>query len=88
MTFAGLDEAAINTSVNIFPNPAQDYLNVSWQEKVELIEVSDSRGRVLNRFYVDTMNETQINLSQYSKGVYFVHVSSEEGRSVHSFVKE
>lgn len=88
MTFAGLDEAAINTSVNIFPNPAQDYLNVSWQEKVELIEVSDSRGRVLNRFYVDTMNETQVNLSQYSKGVYFVHVSSEEGRSVHSFVKE
>jgi hypothetical protein len=88
LTFAGLDEELINSSVNIYPNPAEDKLNVEWDENVDIIEVTDSRGRVLNRFYVDTMNELQVNLSQYSNGVYFIHVSSDQGRSVHSIVKE
>jgi hypothetical protein len=88
LTFAGLDEESINSSVNIYPNPAEDKLNVEWDENVDIIEVTDSRGRVLNRFYVDTMKELQVNLSQYSNGVYFIHVSSDQGRSVHSIVKE
>ena len=34
------------------------------------------------------LNELQFNLANYSGGVYFVNVTSDQGKSVHSIIKE
>ena len=88
MSFAGIDEASINSSVSIYPNPVSKILNVAWDENIELIELTDSRGRLLKRFSVNELNELQINLANYSGGVYFVNLTSDQGKSVHSIIKE
>lgn len=72
----------------IYPNPATNSVSLTWENKVEMIEVSDSKGQILNRFFVDTMKELRINLSQYSNGVYFIHITHDTGISVRSIVKE
>ena len=84
--FAGLEET-INESVAIYPNPTSGDVMISWEEDVQFIEITDSKGKLLNKINVENLNETLVDLSSYSNGVYFIHVNSTDGHSVYNIVK-
>ena len=84
--FAGLEET-INESVAIYPNPTSGDVMISWEEDVQFIEIKDSKGKLLNKINVENLNETLVDLSSYSNGVYFIHVNSTDGHSVYNIVK-
>ena len=85
-TNVGIEEHLAN-SVVLFPNPANDIINVQCSMfNVQSVEVIDVYGKVINTLNV-TENPTRINVSSLANGMYFVRVTTEMGVVTKQFVK-
>lgn len=79
--------------LEIFPNPVIDQLQVKIPESlssINSIEVTDLYGRMLYREKLEN-NQRQLNLntSDYSPGVYLIHVHiGDNQRVVSKFIKQ
>lgn len=79
---SGIDEKNANISVNVYPNPASEYIkidvdNIDKQLNYELIDIS---GKKLTIGTVRDMKE--INIEQLSTGTYFIKVYDNNSRVV------
>ena len=80
------------TEINVYPNPATSFINVEvTSDKAQQFSASmvDMMGKTV---YVDQFNHDggtgmyKINVNNLSKGVYFLHLDSENGQSVQKIV--
>jgi len=83
----GIMENNLQNSIVIFPNPANDFLNIKLSEHFESIEITNIIGQVLYSNKV-TDSFIQINISSYSSGVYFIRLQGKKGMATKQFVKE
>ena len=73
--------------VNIYPNPYNDFLNVSLDYKDKILwEISDIRGRVVKSGF--DSNIWQINTSQLLNGIYFLRLKKNENELIYKIVKQ
>jgi len=88
------DVEATNADINIFPNPAAEYVTITADfDQVEnniTYIVTDATGRVVymeNRAGIqnDVLN---LDVANYTQGVYFVTIQTENGTSTQRFVKQ
>lgn len=85
--FVGVNEQAANFgSLNIYPNPAKDQINLNVNmvsgENVSF-QITNSLGQVVlveNRSLVNGNNNVQLNTSKLTSGVYFVTIASETSK--------
>jgi subtilisin-like proprotein convertase family protein len=75
-------------NVNIYPNPTSGQLKIEWDGVVNTIELTDSRGRLLRAIDSHVMNNIDIDLDEYSNGVYFIHLLTNDGRIVQDLIKQ
>jgi len=64
--------------LNIYPNPANDIINISLsnnQEKIQKIQISNVLGQVV---FNSIDNEKSINVSNFNKGLYYVTVTTSD----------
>ncbi|MCR4826000.1 MAG: T9SS type A sorting domain-containing protein, partial [Bacteroidales bacterium] len=80
------------TEINVYPNPATSFVNVEvTSDEVQHFNASvvDMMGKTV---YVDQFNHDggtglyKINVNNLAKGVYFLHLNSENGKSVQKIV--
>jgi hypothetical protein len=70
------------TQLQVYPNPANSYINVSFnveQSQKATIILRDAAGRIVYNEAIDAatgLNNQQIDLSNLSKGVYFVQLQT------------
>ncbi len=64
-------------SITIYPNPIVDFLNISSSSKVISVDVVDVIGRKVKSI----TNTTRINLQNLPKGVYFLKIKLENGKT-------
>ena len=83
---AGLEDI-INGGLELYPNPANDILNVRWEENISEIELTNAQGKIIKAIEVNGKQQTSFNLNAVSSGLYFIRATSTEGTSVHQFVK-
>jgi hypothetical protein len=81
----------LESSIVLFPNPANDVVNVQCtmnnvQFDIESIEVYDVYGKLISNVNV-VENPTRINISGLADGMYFVRVTTDAGTITKSFVK-
>lgn len=84
---SSLEDAEFVESLNIYPNPATDILNVDMKIKEGTqysVFMTDLMGKVIGNV---ANNATFINVSTLSSGVYFVNVKTSEGVYAHKFTK-
>lgn len=86
-----LDPTSINEldayKVNIYPNPATSNVKLSWEGNVTQVEITDTRGRLI--YLIKPSSESlDIDVHEFSKGVYFVHLFTDDGRIVKELVRE
>ncbi len=86
-------EDHLYSRIALYPNPANDYVNVQCtmnNVQLEGIEVLDVYGKVV-RTVVGTNNysllQTCINVSGLANGMYFVRVTTDEGTVTKTFMK-
>jgi hypothetical protein len=77
------------TSLSIFPNPFQDYIIVRDSEnKISELSVFDLNGRLMIEETHISRNQ-KTNLSQLSKGVYFISLTYQSGeKKFRKIIKE
>jgi len=63
---------------NISPVPAKDFLNISFDNSVQLnntstVEVFDINGKIINITYLESLKKELIfDVSSFKKGIYFI----------------
>lgn len=83
----GIVENNLQNSIVIFPNPANDLLNIKLSEYFESIEITNIIGQVLYSNKV-TDSFMQINISSFSSGFYFIRLKGKEKTATKQFIKE
>ena len=73
-------------NIAIYPNPVSDQLNIySENVVIETVAIYSMNGKKV----VEELTETNsIDVSTLSKGIYFIEVSSEYGKTVKKFIKK
>ncbi|MFZ4799257.1 MAG: choice-of-anchor V domain-containing protein [Bacteroidia bacterium] len=70
--------------VAVYPNPATDVLNISFDlnystsTKIEIIDLSGKQVLVLNNEISNVLISKQINTADFKSGIYFVKIQSEK----------
>jgi photosystem II stability/assembly factor-like uncharacterized protein len=82
----GINELSNASDFIIYPNPANDKIEISVSQKSE-IEILNAEGQVLKSINVNDIH-TSIDISEFAKGVYFVKAQTSKGVEVKKFVKE
>lgn len=75
-----------DNTIKIHPNPAQNTVYINGDFSIKTVELYDAQGRLLQSSMINE-NETTIDITNKSKGVYFVKVSSDKGIKVEKLVK-
>lgn len=75
-----------DNTIKIHPNPAQNTVYINGDFSIKTVELYDAQGRLLQSSMINE-NATTIDITNKSKGVYFVKVSTEKGIRVEKLVK-
>jgi len=80
-TFATVDTAIRNVEpsqvFNLFPNPMGDVLYIDSQEDTKEIKIIDTLGKVV----FQGNNEKQVNTKNFTKGIYVVQLTFNNGKT-------
>ncbi|MBN8641884.1 MAG: T9SS type A sorting domain-containing protein [Flavobacteriales bacterium] len=80
-------EFPIDSSVVIAPNPTKNNVNINCNSNIQSIQLFDVQGRVLMTQLVND-SQSSIDISNYTNGIYFVKVLTDEGSKVERISKE
>lgn len=75
----GISESGRISTVSLFPNPANDYINLQFytqQSKIMQLHISDVTGRVVKSMEYHSVageNAVNIDLSELQSGIYFLN---------------
>jgi hypothetical protein len=81
-TTTGIEEATINSSLKVYPNPAKEVLNISFDATSESnVVLSDIVGNAIySTTYASGSNNISVNTSGLPTGMYILNISTENGR--------
>ena len=68
----------LKANFKIFPNPADDVINITYQDNVEItgIRLTDIQGKVLKMYRTASR---QIDVSRMSSGIYLLNIQTDHG---------
>jgi hypothetical protein len=82
-------EAFFGANFAMYPNPATSTINVSSKsEPISLIEITDINGRIVSTRSFSGASTVEMNVSELNAGVYFVEVTSENGKGTSKLIKK
>lgn len=81
---SGIADVHALSSLNVYPNPARDYIMINNNGPVN-IEIVNELGQVVKRSVLS--GSTPLNLADLERGNYFVRISDREASIVRKFIK-
>ena len=78
---AGINEYANAASIDVYPNPVKDVLNLSYKTAISNVKVINLLGQEVVNAKANT-NDVQVDMSALNAGVYIVNVTVDD--TVHS----
>jgi hypothetical protein len=84
--FTGINDITLTQSFKLFPNPAQSYTMIEFNDNTNLhnVVVMDITGKTIQSFTDYKQNSLLINTDEMSKGIYFIKASNTRNESVTS----
>ena len=77
----------IKDEFNIYPNPANNFIDVETEFKNYSVSVFDDMGNLILKEKTN-QNKTRIDLSSFSNGIYFIQLQSNDKLVSKKFIKE
>jgi len=71
----GIRTASNNETLKLWPNPANNFLNIEASFKIEQIEIVNTLGQTVLRHACNTAKES-IDIGKLLPGLYFVQVNN------------
>ena len=81
MSITGLNDIPTSNSVSVFPNPANDVINVASDYDIKSVTLVNYVGQTVFTQPVSG-NTYQINVSGYVTGMYFVRIETTDGNVI------
>lgn len=83
----GINNVADKIHLSVFPNPATDYMNISYDEKTKVrsICISDIDGKKIMDY---DKSEKKIQVSSLSFGIYLLQIETDKGTAIKKFIKK
>ena len=87
-TGVGIDNITLANSINLMPNPADNYIELNINSNVEVKEavVYNAFGQMIQTVQL-TENHARIDLSNMAAGMYFVRVNNDNVSATKKFIK-
>ena len=80
-TLAGLNHDGVSENeenqVAIYPNPAQDAVNILTEDGLQRVEIYNLLGQAIETFEMNGEDQITIHTSQYNSGIYMVRITTE-----------
>jgi hypothetical protein len=75
-----------SSAINVYPIPASKVLNIVADNNqiIQTLKVLNMNGQLVEEMIVDN-NKAELNVSNYTAGIYFVQISTEKGISTKKF---
>lgn len=78
-TLSTEEEALGNTNFRVYPNPVKDMLNISIpNSNNNILEIYSILGKRVYKQSVKGLDKLQINVNNFSKGIYFIRLNGPE----------
>ncbi len=72
--------SAIN-KIDVFPNPANEFININGTPQNTFLLILDSNGRLITKQLLNRY-KNKINISGYNDGIYFYHLFDGKGETI------
>jgi len=76
----GVDEKGLE--LNVYPNPTNNLVEIQSSTKIDLIEIYDMSGWLL-----ESSNEQLLNFATYQDGVYILQIYAGENKFIRKIIK-
>jgi Leucine-rich repeat (LRR) protein len=76
-----------DSSVVVSPNPASNEVLIKADDRIKSIQLYDVQGRIIVASLVND-STSKLDISGYSKGIYFIKITTEKGTKVQKLLKE
>lgn len=74
--------------MNIYPNPASDFITVVWKGPVTGLKVFDANGRILAEYTVNPGSEQVVlPVNTFERGLYWVELLKDDSRCMKPWIK-
>ncbi len=92
-TYSNINKVMFETfgdAVNIFPNPAKDYIQFDYtgKQKTILVNLFDAQGRLMKTTTLANLLPLKLNIENLAKGKYIIQLSDGITIAVGSFIKQ
>jgi len=77
----------ISNLVDVYPNPARDYLIVECQSIIDKLMIFDMTGRVVGN-YTPAQEKYTIPVNNMQNGIYIIKGSTKKGQFIRKFIKQ
>jgi len=84
VNITGIDDLASQEEVKIYPNPANDFIQIETSLNLISIVIMDATGKIIRNL----SGKTKIDISKLSRGVYFIKIIGEENIITQKFIKQ
>ena len=86
----GIDTpTATESSLNVYPNPVNNQLFISTNEKIETVSIYTITGVMVGQqSTVNSQQSMSIDVTNLNSGVYFVKINTKENEIIRRFVKK
>lgn len=85
-TITGITTNEPPDKIKVYPNPANNEITIE-SEQLSMIEIFNIQGQLLKTIKANT-NNTNIDISGFAKGLYFVKLNNSSTTFIKKFVKE
>lgn len=89
-TVSGLDLGENSFSFNLYPNPTNDDVTLEFPHLIDQLSLilTNDLGQIVKEIKMEDVRMTVIEMSNLSKGIYFLHVMSTEKTSIIKVIKQ
>jgi hypothetical protein len=77
LTAVGVNK--LSNTITLYPNPANDAVNIVSSNEIKTIEVLDYVGQMIYKNDDVNLKVTQLNMAKFTTGVYFVKITTISG---------
>jgi len=71
-------------NISVYPNPTNGNINLKINEELSSIRLFDLTGKVIKTF---NLVNRQLNIAEFTKGIYFLEIANAESKSVVKVIK-
>jgi hypothetical protein len=76
----------LDQSISVYPNPANNVVNIKADSEIKSVEIYDLQGRILQISQTNENNPV-LDISNKQTGIYFLKITSEKGMKVQKLAK-